>query len=48
MGIGSVSGIIFINDKLGFLGAIRPSGNEGELYRTDDGEYLSKGRISAA
>ncbi|WP_326048804.1 glycosyl hydrolase [Bacillus cereus] len=36
-GIGSVSGITFINDKLGFLGAIRPSGNEGELYRTDDG-----------
>ena len=41
MGIGSVSGITFINDKLGFR-AIRPSGNEGELYRTDDGEYLSK------
>ncbi|MBE7149621.1 glycosyl hydrolase, partial [Bacillus mycoides] len=36
-GIGSVSGITFINDKLGFLGAVRPSGNEGELYRTDDG-----------
>ncbi|WIY61759.1 WD40/YVTN/BNR-like repeat-containing protein [Bacillus arachidis] len=36
-GIGSVSGVTFLNDKLGFLGAIRPSGNEGELYRTDDG-----------
>ncbi|PEI90768.1 glycosyl hydrolase [Bacillus pseudomycoides] len=36
-GIGSVSGITFINDKLGFLGAIRPSGTNGELYRTDDG-----------
>ncbi|ENQ3078774.1 glycosyl hydrolase [Bacillus cereus] len=36
-GIGSISGITFINDKLGFLGAVRPSGNEGELYRTDDG-----------
>lgn len=36
-GIGSVSGITFINDKLGFLGAVRPSGTEGELYRTDDG-----------
>ncbi|PHF45730.1 glycosyl hydrolase [Bacillus pseudomycoides] len=36
-GIGSVSGINFINDKLGFLGAIRPSGTNGELYRTDDG-----------
>lgn len=36
-GIGSVSGITFINDKLGFIGAIRPSGTNGELYRTDDG-----------
>ncbi|WP_257206438.1 WD40/YVTN/BNR-like repeat-containing protein, partial [Bacillus pseudomycoides] len=36
-GIGSVSGITFINDKLGFLGAIRPSGTNGEVYRTDDG-----------
>ncbi|PEP02459.1 glycosyl hydrolase [Bacillus pseudomycoides] len=36
-GIGSVSGITFINDKLGFLGAIRPSSTNGELYRTDDG-----------
>lgn len=36
-GMGSISGITFINDKLGFLGAFRPSGNEGELYRTDDG-----------
>ena len=36
-GIGSVSGITFINDQLGFIGAIRPSGTDGELYRTDDG-----------
>jgi hypothetical protein len=36
-GIGSVSGITFINDKLGFIGAIRPSGTNGEIYRTDDG-----------
>jgi hypothetical protein len=35
--IGSATGITFINDKLGFLGAVRPSGTEGELYRTDDG-----------
>ncbi|CRK84843.1 glycosyl hydrolase family protein [Neobacillus massiliamazoniensis] len=35
--IGSASGITFLNDKLGFLVAVRPSGTEGELYRTDDG-----------
>ncbi|WP_413789033.1 WD40/YVTN/BNR-like repeat-containing protein [Bacillus kandeliae] len=35
--IGGPSGITFLNDQLGFLGATRPSGNEGELYRTDDG-----------
>ncbi|MFJ7732623.1 WD40/YVTN/BNR-like repeat-containing protein [Lysinibacillus sp. NPDC097231] len=36
-GIGSVSGITFINDKLGFIGAISPSGTNGEMYRTNDG-----------
>nr|WP_277818740.1 glycosyl hydrolase [Bacillus sp. TL12] len=36
-GIGSVSGITFINDKLGFLGAIHTSSTNGDLYRTDDG-----------
>ncbi len=35
--IGGPSGITFINNQLGFLGATRPSGTEGELYRTDDG-----------
>ncbi|WP_416827934.1 WD40/YVTN/BNR-like repeat-containing protein [Ectobacillus polymachus] len=35
--IGSASGITFINDKLGFLGAASVSGTDGELYRTDDG-----------
>jgi hypothetical protein len=35
--IGSASGITFINDKIGFLGAVSPSGTDGELYRTDDG-----------
>ncbi|MDM5191076.1 glycosyl hydrolase [Bacillus sp. DX4.1] len=35
--LGSASGITFINDKLGFLGATSPSGTEGGLYRTDDG-----------
>lgn len=35
--VGGASGIIFFDDKLGFLGAVNPSGNEGALYRTDDG-----------
>ncbi|MGG0454821.1 WD40/YVTN/BNR-like repeat-containing protein [Bacillus mycoides] len=35
--VGSASGIIFFNEKLGFLRAARPSGTEGGLYRTDDG-----------
>ncbi|MEO4052995.1 glycosyl hydrolase [Solibacillus sp. CAU 1738] len=35
--IGSVLGMTFINDKLGFIGAINPSGTSGDLYRTDDG-----------
>ncbi|QWH20387.1 glycosyl hydrolase [Bacillus mycoides] len=34
--VGSASGIIFFNEKLGFLRAARPSGTEGGLYRTDD------------
>ncbi|MFF2877485.1 WD40/YVTN/BNR-like repeat-containing protein [Gottfriedia sp. NPDC057991] len=35
--VGGASGIVFLDDKLGFLGAVNPSGNEGALYRTDDG-----------
>ncbi|PEL09315.1 glycosyl hydrolase [Bacillus sp. AFS017336] len=35
--VGGASGIVFFDDKLGFLGAVNPSGNEGALYRTDDG-----------
>ncbi|SFD80306.1 hypothetical protein SAMN02799633_04838 [Bacillus sp. UNCCL81] len=35
--VGGASGIVFLDDKLGFLGAVNPSGNEGTLYRTDDG-----------
>lgn len=35
--IGSVGGIKFINDNIGFITTIRPSGTEGSLYRTDDG-----------
>jgi hypothetical protein len=35
--IGGASGINFINDKIGFLGAVSPSGADGELYRTHDG-----------
>ncbi|PGL72832.1 glycosyl hydrolase [Bacillus sp. AFS055030] len=35
--VGGATGIIFFDDKLGFLGAVNPSGNEGSLYRTDDG-----------
>lgn len=35
--VGSAAGITFINDKLGFLRAARPSGTEGMLYRTTDG-----------
>lgn len=41
-GIGSVLGIIFINDKFGFLGVIRFFGNEGELYCIDDGGVFFK------
>ncbi|MEK4930121.1 WD40/YVTN/BNR-like repeat-containing protein [Bacillus sp. FSL K6-1338] len=40
--VGSASGIIFFNEKLGFLRAARPSGNEGRLYRTDDGGITFK------
>ncbi|WP_432707100.1 WD40/YVTN/BNR-like repeat-containing protein [Gottfriedia acidiceleris] len=35
--VGGASGVVFLDDKLGFLGAVNPSGNEGTLYRTDDG-----------
>ena len=35
--IGSASGLVFLDDKFGFLGAVNPSGNEGALYRTDNG-----------
>lgn len=35
--VGSVSGMTFLNDKLGFIGALNPSSTAGELYRTDDG-----------
>ncbi|GAA0702177.1 hypothetical protein GCM10008904_08620 [Paraclostridium ghonii] len=35
--IGSIGGIKFIDEKIGFLVAINPSGAEGLLYRTDDG-----------
>ncbi|MGG0178204.1 WD40/YVTN/BNR-like repeat-containing protein [Gottfriedia acidiceleris] len=35
--VGSATGIVFLDDKLGFLGSINPSGNEGALYRTDNG-----------
>ncbi|MFD4704406.1 WD40/YVTN/BNR-like repeat-containing protein [Gottfriedia sp. NPDC058432] len=35
--VGGASGIVFLDDKLGFLGAVNPSGNEGALYRTNDG-----------
>jgi len=35
--VGGASGIVFFDNKLGFLGAVNPSGNEGNLYRTDDG-----------
>lgn len=35
--VGSISGIKFINDKIGFIATKNPSGTEGLLYRTDDG-----------
>jgi photosystem II stability/assembly factor-like uncharacterized protein len=35
--VGSINGIKFINDKIGFIATINPSGVEGLLYRTDDG-----------
>ncbi|MEH7347628.1 glycosyl hydrolase [Gottfriedia acidiceleris] len=35
--VGGASGIVFLDDKIGFLGAVNPSSNEGALYRTDDG-----------
>ncbi|MEH7512568.1 glycosyl hydrolase [Gottfriedia acidiceleris] len=40
--VGGASGIVFLDDKLGFLGAVNPSGNEGVLYRTDDGGKIFK------
>ena len=36
-GIGSVAGITFINNQLGFIGAIHPSGTNSVMYRTIDG-----------
>ncbi|XRG81190.1 glycosyl hydrolase [Rossellomorea sp. GAMAL-10_SWC] len=35
--VGGASGIVFLDDKLGFLEAVNPSGNEGALYRSEDG-----------
>jgi photosystem II stability/assembly factor-like uncharacterized protein len=35
--VGSASGINFIDEKLGFLGSLNPSGTDGKIYRTDDG-----------
>lgn len=35
--VGSASGINFIDEKLGFLGSLNPSGADGKIYRTDDG-----------
>lgn len=40
--VGGASGIVFLDDKLGFLGAVNPSGNEGTIYRTDDGGITFK------
>ena len=34
---GEASGIYFIDENIGFIGASRNGGSEGELYRTEDG-----------
>lgn len=35
--VSGVSGINFIDEKIGFIGSTRNGGSEGTLYRTDDG-----------
>lgn len=35
--IGSLSGMTFMDEKLGFIVANNPSGDSGDLYRTDNG-----------
>jgi hypothetical protein len=35
--VGEASGIYFIDENIGFIGASRNDGSEGELYRSDDG-----------
>lgn len=35
--VGEASGIFFIDENIGFIGASRNGGCEGELYRTEDG-----------
>lgn len=40
--VGTAAGITFINDKLGFLCLSHNGGNNGELYRTEDGGLTYK------
>ncbi|WP_373598659.1 WD40/YVTN/BNR-like repeat-containing protein [Paraclostridium bifermentans] len=35
--VGGISGMYFMDETTGFVGVIRNGGDEGELYRTDDG-----------
>ena len=35
--VGSAAGIVFLNDKIGFLSAASPGGDRGDLYRTENG-----------
>ncbi|CEP80418.1 hypothetical protein QJR30_08035 [Paraclostridium sordellii] len=35
--VGEASGIFFIDENVGFIGATRNGGSEGELYRTENG-----------
>ncbi|GLC32594.1 membrane protein [Clostridium omnivorum] len=35
--IGTAAGVVFLNDKLGFLCLSHSGGSNGQLYRTDDG-----------